>query len=87
MRWRYERMVKYVNTQFKYKVKAYSPIVHNHPIAVLGGLPRTWDFWKTFDIDMLRHAEELHVVCLPGWKKSRGVRAEIREAKRLDIAL
>ena len=85
MQWRYERMVKYANTQFRYGVKAYSPIVHNHPIAVLGGLPRTWSFWRNFDIDMLRLATELHVIQLPGWKKSKGVTAEIHTAKQLGI--
>lgn len=62
----------------------YSPIAHSHPVALCGGLPTEWDFWARFDETMLHAARELWVLTLPGWDNSRGVKAEIRIAQRLE---
>lgn len=48
-------------------------------------LPNSWAWWKRADLPLLRAATELHVLCLPGYKKSKGVQAEIAEARRLGI--
>lgn len=87
MQWRYDRMVKYVTTQFYYGCCVYSPIVHNHPTAVTGILPRTWEFWSKIDLDMLRRADALHVIRLNGWQKSKGVQAEIEFARQAGIPI
>ena len=48
-------------------------------------MPRGFGFWRDTDFAILRACSELHVLMLPGWRKSVGVRAEIAEAKRLGI--
>lgn len=58
----------------------YSPIAHNHYLACNFNLPRDWEFWQNLDLKMLDLANELHVLMLPGWEKSRGVAAEIKHA-------
>lgn len=77
MEWRYDQMVRFCNEQYKLGNPVYSPIVHNHPIALYGGLPRTWDFWSKIDFAMLELCETMWVIQLPGWDKSVGVKAEI----------
>lgn len=81
MQFRYEQAAMYVSNSYKARIPMYSSIVHNHPIALLGGLPRTWEFWREIDLPMLRICDQLHILCLPGWKTSIGVTAEIDFAK------
>lgn len=85
MQQRYEAMVQVVNHFYRQNIRVYSPIVHNHPVAVLGGLPRTWEFWEGIDLDMLARCDEFCVIQLPGWETSKGVAAELEFAKRYQI--
>ena len=61
----------------------YSPISHTHPIANECHLPTDWEYWKNIDESFLSWCDILYVYCLPGWKDSKGVQAEIEIAKRL----
>ena len=61
----------------------YSPIAHFHPIAELHDLPRDFAFWQRINRDMLSRADALYVLRLPGWKNSKGVKAEIALAEEL----
>lgn len=63
----------------------YSPISHTHPIAVVGDLPRGWDFWHGYDTCMISRANGLIVFMIDGWKESTGVQAEIKLAKDYQI--
>lgn len=65
----------------------YSPIAHSHPIALAGELPVDWEYWKSVAATMIRHAEKLTVVMLPGWDQSKGVAAEIEMAENLGIPI
>lgn len=64
----------------------YSPVTHGHILALFGELPGDYAFWEAHCLSFLRHwAQELHVVSLPGWQESAGVRAEMAEAARLGL--
>lgn len=65
----------------------FSPIAHSHPIALAGELPGDWEYWKSAAETMIRNAEELKVVMLPGWDESKGVAAEIEMAENLGIPI
>ena len=54
----------------------FSPIAHSHPIAVHGGLPLDWEFWKPWDRWALAHCDRFAILTLDGWQESRGVTAE-----------
>lgn len=58
----------------------FSPISMSHPIAKQCGLPADWDYWKENDECFITWCDELHVACIPGWKESKGVQAEIQMA-------
>lgn len=62
----------------------YSPIVHTHPIAMVGGIdPFNHDIWLPFDEAMMEAADELYVAKLPGWEESYGVAHEIKRFKEM----
>jgi hypothetical protein len=63
----------------------YSPIVHCHPVHLVEGMPKTFDFWKKHNVALLSKASELWVLDIPGWQDSIGVEAEIKHARRCQI--
>ena len=58
-----------------------SPIAHWHPIAVSHNLPKSDNWWRKLDEDLLRKSDELWVLKLSRWKQSTGVRREILFAR------
>ena len=65
-------------------LRVYSPIVHSHPLAVLG-LPGDWDFWAEHNTAMLERSSSVCVLTLPGWEESRGIAAEVEIARALHL--
>lgn len=55
----------------------YSPIVHCHELAKAHSLPGDFAFWQRYNNAMLDSAVGLIVLCLAGWRESKGVQAEI----------
>lgn len=65
----------------------FAPIPHSHPIAdhMEDAKRMDFDIWMQADLPILRYATELHVLCLDGWRESRGVTREIEYADLLGI--
>lgn len=63
----------------------FCPIAHSHPIAVVGGLPREWEYWAEYDRVMITACDEVLVCCIPGWRESAGVTAEILMAEQFGM--
>ena len=81
---RFNEANRYAAKLFTNGYMVFSPISHTHPIAAYG-LPGDWKFWEAFDRVMLERCEAMIVLCLDGWKESKGVQAEIeimREMKK-----
>jgi hypothetical protein len=66
-------------------VMVFASISHSHPIAIDGDLPKGWDFWERYDRAMLSCCCRVIVLCLPGWRESTGVQAEIKIAEEMGI--
>lgn len=49
------------DTSLGYQNIVYSPISHNHVIAIEHSLPTTWDFWKTYDTKFIEWCDELWI--------------------------
>lgn len=64
----------------------FSPIVHCHPLAIPTS-DGSFEFWHRYNFDMLRRADLLYVLAIPGWKKSTGVQAEIEFARLAGIPI
>jgi hypothetical protein len=63
----------------------FSPLSHSHPIAETGLIGPHDPTWYQQDLEFLRLCSELRVLCLSGWRESRGVLAEVVAADRLFI--
>jgi len=63
----------------------FSPIAHTHPIAVVGDLPKGFDYWQTYDHMMLDMCGGVAVLTIDGWKQSVGVADEIRYANSIGL--
>ena len=67
------------------KIWVYSPIVHCHDLTKEYSLPFDATHWREYNEAMLREADELVVLNIPGWRESVGVAAEIAFAKSLGL--
>jgi len=63
----------------------FSPIATSHTLLQVCSRPWNDPWWYEWSMGFLRHAGQVWVLMLDGWKESRGVQAEIEEAKRLGI--
>jgi len=60
----------------------FSPLSHSVPIAEhIPDSNNGHDLWLEQDFVFVDWAEAIYVLCLPGWKKSTGVTAEIKRAQ------
>ena len=77
--WRYQQAVRATAYLIRRGLVPFSPIVHSHPIACLGGdLAGDWTFWRRQDeLFMDACGGGLIVLKLPGWEKSMGLQNEI----------
>ena len=63
-------------------IRAFSPIVHAHPVAVHGGLDLLdHDIWLPDDEPYMHGAHGLVVVMMRGWEDSYGIGEEIKVFK------
>jgi hypothetical protein len=61
----------------------FSPISHSHPIGLVMNKQFDHEFWMNQDLPFLKFCDELIVICIEGWKESKGVQEEIAMAKLL----
>ena len=61
----------------------YAPISSCHHVAVKHGLPRNFEFWEKMCIEFVSACDKVVLICLPGWKTSTGVTAELKLAEEL----
>lgn len=80
MEQRFEALTAYAAQLMLDNKVVFSPITHNHPIAIRHKLPRGWDFWERFDRAFLINCTEMYVLKLTDWELSEGVAAELKIA-------
>ena len=78
---RFEEINKCAATLMQSGLVVYSPISHNHPIALAHDLPKGWEFWGMMDEVFIHHCSAVYVLQVHGWKESHGVKAEISLAR------
>lgn len=82
---RYLEVSEVTSLYLNKNVWCYSPIVHCHEMAKRFNLPRHIDFWKNYNEAMLEVAHALHILQLPGWQDSKGVKHETQFAIKRGI--
>lgn len=68
-----------------YHLFAISPIVYGHKMAEEHKLPTDAEFWYKFNSNILRRAEAMFLLELPGWQQSKGVAQEIELCEKLRL--
>lgn len=61
--------------------------MHCHSLAERFAFDHTFEFWRAYNIDMIRRADELWVFTIPGYMESKGVTAEIDFARLAGIEI
>jgi hypothetical protein len=57
----------------------FSPIIHCHPIDRAQAGKMDYTFWINWSSELLDRADSMWVLCMPDWKTSRGIQAEIMQ--------
>lgn len=84
---RYECACMAAGELFMQGKSVFSPIAHSHGIARYSDLPKGFDTWKEWNMLLLSKCDALYVLTIDGWRGSRGVQAEIEEARRLGMPI
>ena len=79
---RFEKITEYAASLIRKQMIVLSPVTMCHPMTKYG-LLGDWQFWERFDRAYLMLCSRMIVLCLPGWKESKGVQAEIQIMKEL----
>lgn len=86
---RYHTAVEANASLLKAGLHAYSPIVHCHHMAKSCDLPTDFEFWKHFNLSMIRASQAFYVLCIGGWEHSLGLKGEyafaVEQGKNLAI--
>lgn len=82
---RYNQVMAYCAFLMKKRIHCFSPIVHCHPMAVVWSMPKEFEFWKSYDETMIRRANAVRVLALPGWSNSVGIKHEVEFARSLGL--
>lgn len=86
---RYEKVLQITAKMIlKWGLIVYSPIVHNHHVALLHENRNehvAFEFWEKFDTKMISRCDELWVYTIEGWNTSIGVNKEMKIAESLSI--
>jgi len=82
---RYHAVMVRTVSMLKEGIHVYSPIVHCHVLAMLHDMPTDAEFWKEYNYAMLSKASKFHLLMLPGWDESLGLRGESEHARACSI--
>nr|BDD48337.1 hypothetical protein 13 [Candidatus Omnitrophota bacterium] len=83
---RFQKALKTMARLIKSGHKVFSPIVQTHLLAQFR-IPTSWNYWGAYDSYFLKQCKELWVLKIDGLETSRGVKAEIRKAKKYGIPI
>ena len=64
-----------------------SPIVASHPLAVEGGLPGDFEFWRNWNMAILERCDLLWILPIVGWTRSAGIKEEVARARQLGLTI
>jgi hypothetical protein len=88
---RYKEVLKATAKLIKAGCIIYSPIVHNHFVALQieesCGSHAGFDKWERFDCKMISRCDELWVLKIDGWEKSVGIAGEIKFAQSMSMKI
>lgn len=87
MELRAKQVAKFAGYMMKQGLIVFSPIAHGHSIAMEHALPTDFAFWENHCKAFLEVSGCLYVLKLEGWQHSKGVKAEVRMAKKMNLPI
>lgn len=85
---RFEKVTKVAAKLLQEGHHIISPITHGVPLCMVNtNLPSHFQFWEDYCIDLLSRCEEMRILQLSGWERSRGVKAEIEFCNKHSIPI
>ena len=79
---RYKQACKAAGHLMKEGFAVFSPIAHSHSIEAFFDTIEPGPFWMKQDIPILKHCDQLIVLELDGWDRSKGVAQELELARK-----
>lgn len=77
---RYLKACRITAVLMKAGIPVFSPLLNSVPAVEEGGLELEHDGFLAIDLPILRRCEEVLIVDIDGWDKSKGVQTEMNEA-------
>lgn len=65
----------------------FSPISYCHEMSTRYGMPRDFEFWREYDMHMIRAATEFYILCIEGWDRSLGIMNERQLAEHRHLPI
>jgi len=84
---RYKIAVQVAGVLLQNNIHCFSPIAHNHHIALQYELPKGWDFWGPYDEQILKRCNGIIIVMADGWVESKGIAAEVVMAQDYSLPI
>lgn len=84
---RYVKTLEYTNYLIRHNRPAFSPIVYGYFFEHFCGANGSFESWIEFNDSILKRCDEMHVLMLDGWDKSRGIAHEKRLAETLNLPI
>lgn len=77
--------IRYTDALIKRGVNVFCPLKYSQNNITKS--TKEEGYWLSFDVEIMRCADEVHVLKVDGWKESKGVAIEIKEADKLKIPI
>ena len=74
--------VSYADMLTRAGVLNYSPLTYTERYAN-EDIPE--DYWIRHGLEMVKACDEMHILCMPGWEESRGIKGELRAARENNL--
>lgn len=74
----------YADSLTRAGVLNYSPLTYTERYA---GEDIPEGYWIRHGLEMVKACDEVHVICLPGWEESRGIKGELRAARENNLKI
>jgi hypothetical protein len=81
----FEACARCAHELVKHGYLVYAPILQSRPIEQLCDVGASWEDWKAYDLAIIEKCDEVHVLCIDGWRESVGVLDEIDHALKRGI--
>lgn len=84
---RLNKITEYCTNLFLNGMSPISPLLVGLNMAKFANLPTDTETWKVYSETLLKGCDELHILMLDDWEKSKGVEYEIEAAKKMNIKI